>query len=1604
MPGVGEGGGVVNKNATTAAGAPAWMDTLNVGDNIWYGTQAKTTGGKQAPVVWKDAVAIGRKKNKLTVQVGGSTDEVEVDAKKHKHLQPGNKMGSLVEDMTSMTHINEPTILYNLEGRIKEQDVDDRREKCFTYMADVLVAINPCYNPEKTLVDPPSSEFIGGRNRIPHPYALAENAYQMMAQANAETVRDQSIVISGESGAGKTESAKIVLRHLTTRDGNKSTLDKKMLDSNPILETFGNSKTLRNNNSSRFGKFMKLQFTNDQKAPKLQGGVIETYLLEKSRLVTPIKNERNFHIFYQMLTGGSAEQKSAWNLECPQDYNCLSKNECFEAPGVDDGQEFKEMCAALTTTGVADKDQNSMFSLLAALLHLSNVNFLDETKPDGSEESVVEPTTQKSFTKAAGLMGVGEDHLKRVITERTMKVGGEETVIHKDSTASTYSRNAIARELYDTIFHWIVGSINVSLNEGQKELPCIGVLDIFGFEFFQHNDFEQLLINYANEVLQATFNMQVFQGEMELYLAEGLVVPAIVWPDNRECLDLIASKPNGILRTLDSQAKNPKPSDIKFCSALHKAHKLNPFFPKPHQKDIQQKFIVKHFAGEVDYTVGSFINKNNNTVPADIGDLFATSLLGTSGLDALKKKAEPAADEGKKRKKGKGKAKTEMVGTIFLKQMDSLINTLNSTRCSFIRCIKPNKQSTFGEWNDEYVQGQMFSQGILQTCEVLQAGLPTRVSYKLICDQFREKLPAEVNKIFANEPDSNFTKAIMWAAEVPEDTYKCGLTRIFFKVGKMALLTDVLNMEVDGDMAKKLKSYVVRKRWKRAFAITRAHVRWIQLLKFVHQRREDTAILIQCNIRIAKAKMVYREKQTESKEREKMQREEAHMNGHLEYLAHLKAEEEARKAAEEAERLRKVMEQAAAAEKEEAERKLKEAEEAKKKADAEAAEAKRVAEEEAAKRAEEERKRVEEEEARDAELVARKNRDAELMVEDAKKKKKAAMVRASARESFLPGSNEVRKGKQGNLGALHMVGSDEEESDDEDEDEEIDPLLLDAFMLCGTAIKNKDGSLASKADMVANAARQHARAYAQESTGDVGGARQSMAVKSTFNQQKVDTAGLSGKALKLMQLNMMRELETYVTEDEFVKLSGMIHKQAPEDPFPNLKSKTFDVAKVETEYAALPHVSGENDGPGSFEEWVSKMTKAEMVSKLEDSGFDTDGLETEADSLIKEMLHQVFEELKVDEKVDQLSMRSGWDVAQLRCPYCFTMNSTLRLDMAKCTECDNEIFAASIEMIGAQSDYEPDHEAYLQEGIDPPPDTQAGDEKVQACSVPYDGGMLQISIYGSMQETDLEDGSGTYGMQYTEYVLLCRWGPGDEPIHPKRAAYCEHWLVAARIEEFRDFHNNMRKRVLPLIPGHLAFPKLNMSTHKATNAEVAGAAVGRAKSKGEKDQIIKARMTDLQSYWTGLFELLTIQNSLCDHLEELDKFLALGGRIMEIKQAVAWKEEQAKSNGGDGSLEVAAPMNKEELTQASDAIVMLERLLGEAQDQTDVRSDDNIQILLRHCLGFRHKLEASTKMGPFTDVHEIPVAKMALEKMRGNVHTYNMEAMGWQSGLFDSEE
>jgi myosin-5 len=573
----------------------------------------------QESVDEKTVITVKNEERQLEATFEIDDESIELDEVKLQN----DSSESMTENLINLPYLHEPAILYCLEKRYDEGLI-------YTYTGPILIALNPfktvpLYTPQilesyYNLGLMKSQGIETGTALSPHVYAIADAAYRDMMtsmSSNAISSRkgspmktgkeasasaNQCILISGESGAGKTESTKIVLKYLTTV-GNSSggtqlqtgSVMDKILQSNPILEAFGNARTLRNDNSSRFGKFIELNFN---RRGHLVGGTIRTYLLEKVRLPFQQSGERNFHIFYQMCAGRSTEQAAEWALPSVEEIFYANQGSVYQLKHMDDEKEFHHMQTAMDILNFPHSSQKELMAIVAGLMHLGEVQFVADAEGEGSAPAG-EPKTTEAIAHVSRLLGVPEDGLLAVFATKKIKTVGETLVRKLNPNQANDARDALAKAVYGRLFDWLVRTINKGIQVDPSNVRAdIGVLDIFGFECFKKNSFEQLCINYTNETLQQQFNQFVFKLEQSEYEREKIKWSFIEFPDNQDCLDLIEHKLNGIFAMLDDECRLPGATDIKLASRMFKAINSPRFSASTTQKR-DSMFCIKHYAGTI---------------------------------------------------------------------------------------------------------------------------------------------------------------------------------------------------------------------------------------------------------------------------------------------------------------------------------------------------------------------------------------------------------------------------------------------------------------------------------------------------------------------------------------------------------------------------------------------------------------------------------------------------------------------------------------------------------------------------------------------------------------------------------------------------------------------------------------------------------------------------------------------------------------------------------------------------------------------------------------------------------------------------------------------
>ncbi|XP_030582566.1 unconventional myosin-VIIa [Archocentrus centrarchus] len=656
-----------------------------------------------------------------------------------------------------------------------------------TYTGSILVAVNPyqllpIYTIEH--VHMYTDRRLGELQ--PHVFAIADSCFFNMRRHR----KNQCCVISGESGAGKTESTKLMLQFLAAVSGQRSWIEQQVLEANPILEAFGNAKTIRNDNSSRFGKYIDINFN---KGGAIEGARIEQYLLEKSRVCRQAPEERNYHIFYYMLMGMSAEKKKILSLGSAAEYKYLTMGNCTSCEGRDDVKEYAHFESALKILTFTENDFWEISKLLAAILHLGNVDF-EATIINNLEGCDVLASTH--FKMASELLEVDPKALGKCLTQRSFQTARESVTKSLTSAQAVDGRDAFVKAIYGRLFIWVVDKINSAIYrppEGENDVrQSIGLLDIFGFENFSKNSFEQLCINYANEQLQQFFVKHVFKLEQEEYARENIVWKHIDYQDNQRTLDVLASKPMNLLALIDEESNFPQGTDATLLQKMNVVHKKSSIYIPP--KNIYEtQFGIQHFAGQVFYDSQGFLEKNRDTLSSDLIQLvekstskllkqvFHHELTATSGtikssnprmiITTAKGNPRPAADSKKRMPTLSGQ---------FRQSLDSLMKTLTACQPYFIRCIKPNDFKKPMLFDRELCMRQLRYSGMMETIRIRKAGYPVRYTFDEFLTRYRVLLKTSLCDP-QTESKERCCESICENVLTGEGDWKTGKTKIFLK-------------------------------------------------------------------------------------------------------------------------------------------------------------------------------------------------------------------------------------------------------------------------------------------------------------------------------------------------------------------------------------------------------------------------------------------------------------------------------------------------------------------------------------------------------------------------------------------------------------------------------------------------------------------------------------------------------------------------------------------------------------------------------------------------------------------------------------------------------
>ncbi|XP_046990491.1 myosin heavy chain, non-muscle isoform X2 [Schistocerca americana] len=686
-----------------------------------------------------------------------------------------------VEDMAELTCLNEASVLHNLKDRYYSGLI-------YTYSGLFCVVVNP-YKKLPIYTEKIMERYKGiKRHEVPpHVFAITDTAYRSMLQDR----EDQSILCTGESGAGKTENTKKVIQYLAYVAASKpkssaphtGELEQQLLQANPILEAFGNAKTVKNDNSSRFGKFIRINF---DASGYIAGANIETYLLEKSRAIRQAKDERTFHIFYQLLMGASPEQRKEFILEDPKLYTFLSSGGHLPVPGVDDVAEFQATCKAMSIMGLTPEDFSAIFRIVSATLMFGNMRFKQERNSD--QATLPDNTVAQ---KVAHLLGLSVTDMTKAFLKPRIKVGRDFVTKAQTKEQVEFAVEAIAKACYERMFRWLVNRINRSLDRTKRQgASFIGILDMAGFEIFELNSFEQLCINYTNEKLQQLFNHTMFILEQEEYQREGIEWKFIDFGlDLQPTIDLI-DKPMGIMALLDEECWFPKATDKSFVEKLISAHSVHPKFMKTDFRG-SADFAVIHYAGRVDYSAHKWLMKNMDPLNENVvsllqasQDSFVVQIWKDAEIVGMAQQALTDTQFGARTRKGMFRT----VSQLYKEQLARLMVTLRNTNPNFVRCIIPNHEKRAGKIDAPLVLDQLRCNGVLEGIRICRQGFPNRIPFQEFRQRYELLTPNVIPKGFMDGKKA--CEKMIQALELDPNLFRIGQSKIFFRAGVLAHLEE----------------------------------------------------------------------------------------------------------------------------------------------------------------------------------------------------------------------------------------------------------------------------------------------------------------------------------------------------------------------------------------------------------------------------------------------------------------------------------------------------------------------------------------------------------------------------------------------------------------------------------------------------------------------------------------------------------------------------------------------------------------------------------------------------------------------------------------------
>ncbi|KAK6199402.1 myosin-5 isoform [Scheffersomyces amazonensis] len=703
----------------------------------------------------------GRTKAKQQQQAPTKSGIKKAEFDLHKKKEVG------VSDLTLLSKITDDEINNNLQKRFMNDTI-------YTYIGHVLISVNPFQ--DLGIYTMETLNTYRGRNRLevpPHVFAIAEAMYYHLKSYG----ENQCVIISGESGAGKTEAAKQIMQYIANVSVDSSNADiskikDMVLATNPLLESFGCAKTLRNNNSSRHGKYLEIFFSEGSYQPI--SAHITNYLLEKQRVVSQITNERNFHIFYQFTKACPPQYKQSFGIQGPETYIYTSAAKCINVDGIDDSKDFNDTINAMKIIGLTQQEQDNIFRMLASILWIGNISFVE----DESGNAAIRDETVTQFV--AYLLDVNSEILKKSIIERTMQTShgmkrGSTYHVPLNIVQATSVRDALAKGIYNNLFEWIVERVNVSLKGSQASNKSIGILDIYGFEIFDHNSFEQICINYVNEKLQQIFIQLTLKAEQDEYVQEQIKWTPIDYFNNKVVCDLIeATRPQpGLFAALNDSIKtahaDSDAADQVFAQRLSMVGASNRHF-----EDRRGKFIIKHYAGDVTYDVAGMTDKNKDALLKDLLELLSTSKNNFVNQILFPPELLVAASDSKKMQTASDKIKTSA---------NLLVDTLSKCQPSYIRTIKPNQTKRPKDYDNQQVLHQIKYLGLKENVRIRRAGFAYRTTFDKFVQRFYLLSPVTgyAGDYIWHGDDISAVKEILRACHIPNTEYQLGTTKVFIK-------------------------------------------------------------------------------------------------------------------------------------------------------------------------------------------------------------------------------------------------------------------------------------------------------------------------------------------------------------------------------------------------------------------------------------------------------------------------------------------------------------------------------------------------------------------------------------------------------------------------------------------------------------------------------------------------------------------------------------------------------------------------------------------------------------------------------------------------------